>query len=79
MRRLDDMHAWAQRACGNDRYATSTRTKRRADGMPTEILRVHFADETIAAAFAREFVFYRRLSELVALTPEPTDTRAGSS
>jgi hypothetical protein len=55
MRRLDDMHAWAQRTCGNDRYATSTRTERRADGMPTEILRVHFADEAIAAAFAREF------------------------
>jgi hypothetical protein len=55
MRRLDDMHARAQRACGNDRYATTTRTERRADRMPTEILRVHFADETTAQAFACEF------------------------
>jgi hypothetical protein len=55
MRRLDEMHAWAQRACGNDRYATSTRTDRGTDGMPAEILCVHFADEAAARAFAREF------------------------
>jgi hypothetical protein len=27
-RRLDDMHAWAQRTCGNDGYATSKRIDR---------------------------------------------------
>jgi hypothetical protein len=54
MRRLDEMHAWAQRTCGNDGYATSSREDRSSDA-PAQILRVHFADEANARAFAREF------------------------
>ena len=53
--RLDAMHAWAQRTCGNDRYATSSRRDRAGDGTPQDVLRVHFADEATARAFAAEF------------------------
>jgi hypothetical protein len=53
--RLDDMHAWARRTCGNERYGTSSRVDRSNSYAPAAILRVHFADEETARAFADAF------------------------
>lgn len=53
--RLDAMHAWARARCGNDGYMTTSRDGPPGPVMPTQILRVHFADEATAWGFAREF------------------------
>jgi hypothetical protein len=53
--RLDQMNAWAKRTCGNDGYATMSREDRSGPGTPQQILRMHFADEATARAFALEF------------------------
>jgi hypothetical protein len=54
-RELDDLEAWARRACGADGYMTTSREVRREPAMPRYVLRVHFGDEAKARAFAREF------------------------
>ena len=50
-----DMAAWAQRTCGSKGYMTTSREVRRAPAMLKYVLRLHFADEAKARAFAAEF------------------------
>jgi hypothetical protein len=54
-RDVNDLEAWARRTCGNDGYMTTSREVRSGPRMPKYILRVHFAAEATARAFAREF------------------------
>ena len=54
-KRLDEMHAWAKSACGNDRYMTGSRVDRTDPMNPVEVLQVRFADEAVAIAFAEAF------------------------
>ncbi len=54
-RELDELEAWARHACGADGYMTTSREVRNGAAMPRYILRVHFAVEAKARAFAKEF------------------------
>ena len=54
-RRLDDMGEWCRARCGADGFVTSNRVDRAADGMPQDVLRIHFRDEATAGAFAEAF------------------------
>lgn len=54
-RELDAMHAWVRARCGNDGYMTTSREDRTGPGLPRQILRMHFADEATARAFAAGF------------------------
>ena len=51
----NDVEAWARRTCGADGYLTTSREVRNGAAMPRYILRVHFADEATAKAFALQF------------------------
>jgi hypothetical protein len=54
-RTLDDMNAWCLARCGNAGYLTTSRQDRSGPGLPNQIMLVHFADDAVAEAFAREF------------------------
>lgn len=53
-RELDDIDAWCRARCGAA-YATTSREDRSGPGLPQTILRVHFAHDQDARAFALAF------------------------
>jgi hypothetical protein len=55
LREITAMQAWCHDRLGPDGFVTSSRVDRAPDGMPQDVLRVHFAAEQDAQAFALAF------------------------
>jgi hypothetical protein len=53
--RLDAMQVWCREYCSSDGFVSSKRVDRAADGMPKDVLLIHFRDEAAARAFAETF------------------------
>ena len=59
---ITKMQAWRQEHCGTDGFVTSSRFELAPDGMPLEILLVHFRHEAMARDCASTFALPYRPS-----------------